>query len=87
MKLYTPLSPSEARAALDGAFPDGTYYFVDAPQPDEAHEDSVWVVADFPSEELAGREDNVDAALLGYRQFVLPGEVARRFDFVRCEFV
>jgi hypothetical protein len=57
VKLYTPLTAAEAEAALRGEFPDGTYFFVDAPQPEEAAGDAVWVVTEIPEEQALPFED------------------------------
>lgn len=85
MRLYIPLSAEEAeRAARGEGFPEGELFFVDRPVPQEAQEDSVWVVVDVPDAEPAAYEQDVDPEL-GYREFALPHTAADGFVARRAE--
>lgn len=84
MKLYTPLSADEAERATSGlGFPDGEFFFVDNPDPDEADDDAVWVVIEIPDERALPFE-RPTATELGYREFALPASVAGEFRATRA---
>jgi hypothetical protein len=79
MLLFTPLSAKDANRAVKGLdLRNGPYYFVDRPNVDEAAADADWIVIDVPEAEVSAFESAV-AMGLGYREFVIPGDVVRRF--------
>jgi hypothetical protein len=85
MLLYTPLSADEAERAIDGlGFPDGEFFFVDNPDPDEAQDDAVWIVIEVPDRDAAAFELDTDQ-LSGYREFAFPGVAASRFPARRSD--
>jgi hypothetical protein len=87
VELYTPLSAHEVEQIERGeGFADGTWYFVDKPDPDEANDDAVWVIMEIPEAEVVAYEDP-RSGVLGYREFGLPAELATRFPVHRASSV
>ena len=78
MRLFTPLSPEEAvNAEARGELPGTELFFADRAVLSEAEDDAVWVAIDMPEEE-ARRFESASAPELGYREYVIPAQVASR---------
>lgn len=84
MELYAPMSSEEVeQIERREGFEEGTWYFVEKPDPDEAGEDAVWVLLEIPEAEVIAYE-NPRAAERGYREFEVPGAIASRFPVRRA---
>jgi hypothetical protein len=71
VRLFTPLSDTQAGQAERGALYGEFFVWVDAPQPRAAPDDAIWVAIDVPDNRLGKFEKRQDARP-GYREFVLP---------------
>ena len=81
MRLFTPVSPEEARLLEGGVALNGPLYWVDRQLPEEAAEDAVWVVAEIPDKEIAPFEQADPQQ--GYREFILSPSIPTRYHVKR----
>jgi hypothetical protein len=73
MRIFTRLSALEADQAERGVL-RGDFVWVDAPQAEEATEDSVWVAIDMPDNRMARFEKRLDPRARR-REFLLPSRI------------
>jgi hypothetical protein len=81
VRLFTPVSPEEARLLESGVALNGPLYWVDRQVPEEADEDAVWVVAVIPDKEIAPFEQADPQQ--GYREFILPPPIPTKYPVKR----
>jgi hypothetical protein len=83
VKLFTPLSASEANEAERGAL-RGDFVWVDNPLPDETAEDAVWVTIDVPDNRMAKFEKRSNTPR-AYREFLLPSRITNLHQAQRVQ--
>lgn len=73
LRIFTPLSAADAESATRGTLRGDSVWF-DAPVPQEADPDAVWVGIDMPGNRMARFERPVQPGA-GHREFLLPARI------------